>query len=71
MYVHRSIDQKNFKLVEKAEALEKCLDYLLNTTNDRLLNSMKSIVNKRDRLKNTALHHASRLWPGKNPVLES
>ena len=39
--------------------------FLLDPSNERVKNSIKKIVNKRGDMRNTALHHAARLWPGK------
>ena len=41
------------------------MKWLLDPTNESLQNSIRKIINRRGDLRNTALHHAARLWPGK------
>jgi hypothetical protein len=50
---------------DKKEGLEACLDFLLRSSDEKVTQSVRKIVNRKDNLRNTALHHASRLWPGK------
>jgi hypothetical protein len=43
--------------------------FLLDPGNERMKSSIRKIVNKRGDMRNTALHHAARLWPCKIPIL--
>ena len=45
------------------EDYEKCLDECLDRSNVPAYSQIKSIINKKDSLSNTALHYATQKWP--------
>jgi len=42
---------------------EKCLEELLDRSNTNTYDQMKTMINKKDDLSNTALHYATQKWP--------